>query len=59
MLIYIDPDECFGRVHVCSGHFCEHDLNMIGRHANLSISLRKDGVRSTEADVGLEDIVNN
>ena len=59
MLLHIDPDECFGGIHVCSGHFCECDLDVVGRHADLPVSLGEDSMWTTEANVGLEDIVDD
>ena len=59
MLLHVDPDKRFRRVHVCPGHFCEHDLNVVGGHTDLPVGLREDSMWTTKADVGLEDIVDD
>ena len=59
MLLHVDPDECLGGVHIRSGHFSEHDLDVVCGHPDFPVGLCEDSVRSTEADVGLEYIVDD
>ena len=59
MLFHINPDECLGGIHVCSSHLREHDLDVVGGHADFPVCLREDGMGPAEADVGLKHIVDD
>ena len=59
MLFHVNPDECLEGIHVCSSHLREHELDVVGGHANILVCLREDGMGPADADVGLKHIIDD